>query len=138
MPSSRATRQARILPSHPREPKPPGTSTPSTPLSSARASSSVMFSASTQRTCTRQPAAMPACFSASCTERYASCSLTYLPTRAISTDSRAVVDPLGQLEPLGQVGLGSVEAELAADQRVEALLAAGRSARDRRRGRRRS
>ena len=67
--SSRATRQARILPSQPREPKPPGTSTPSTPASSARASSSVMFSASTQRTCTRQPLWMPACLSASCTER---------------------------------------------------------------------
>ena len=33
---SRATRQARILPSQPREPKPPGTSTPSTPLELAR------------------------------------------------------------------------------------------------------
>ena len=32
-----------------------------------------------------------------------------------------VVDPLGQLEPVGQVGLGGVEAELAADQLVEAL-----------------
>ena len=35
----------------------------------ARASSSVMSSASTQRTWTRQPFAMPACLSASCTER---------------------------------------------------------------------
>ena len=67
--SSRATRQARIFPSQPREPKPPGTSTPSTPASSARASSSVMFSASTQRTLTSQPFWIPACRSASCTER---------------------------------------------------------------------
>ena len=35
----------------------------------ARASSSVMFSASTQRTRTSQPLWMPACLSASCTER---------------------------------------------------------------------
>ena len=46
--ASRATRQARILPSQPREPKPPGTSTPSTCSSSRCASSSDMPSASTQ------------------------------------------------------------------------------------------
>ena len=33
---------------------------------------------------------MPACLSASCTERYASWSFTYLPTSAISTDSVAL------------------------------------------------
>ncbi len=84
---SRATRQARIFPSQPREPKPPGTSTPSTCSSSRVASSSDMPSASTQRTRTRQPWWAPACFSASCTDRYASWSFTYLPTSAISTSS---------------------------------------------------
>ena len=69
IPCSRATRQARIFPSQPREPKPPGTSTPSTFSSSRRASSSDMPSASTQRTLTWQPWWMPACLSASCTER---------------------------------------------------------------------
>ena len=39
------------------------------PRARARASSSVMFSASTQRTSTSQPLWMPACLSASCTER---------------------------------------------------------------------
>src|SRR6266542_661505 len=90
MPRSRATRQARIFPSQPREPKPPGTSTPSTRSSSRVASSSDMFSASNQRTRTLQPCRTPACLSASCTERYASCSLTYLPTSAISTSPWSV------------------------------------------------
>ena len=105
IPRSRATRQARILPSHPREPKPPGTSTPSTSLERRRPPPrSDMSSASTQRTLTRQPWCTPACFSASCTERYASCSFTYLPTSAISTLAVERADPLGQLEPLAEVG----------------------------------
>src|SRR3954447_6428725 len=131
--SSRATRQARIFPSHPREPKPPGTSTPSTSASSARASSSDMFSASTQRTLTRQPEWMPACLSASCTDRYASCSFTYFPTSAISTvplrsPSRSTrrappPEPLDERVPLAHVGLRRVEAELLADELVEPLVA---------------
>src|SRR5258708_5817702 len=47
---SRATWQARIFPSQPRAPKPPGTSTPSTVSRSSAVSSYDMFSASTQRT----------------------------------------------------------------------------------------
>ena len=53
----------------PREPKPPGTRTPSTVSSSACASSSDIPSASNQRTRTEQPWWTPACLSASCTER---------------------------------------------------------------------
>ena len=48
--------------------------------------------------------------------------MTYLPTSAISTDSVACLDALGQLDPLGEVGLGRVDAELAADELVEPLL----------------
>src|SRR5581483_387366 len=52
-----------------RDAKPPGTSTPSTSASSARASASDMCSASTQRTRTFAPVAIPAWRSASCTDR---------------------------------------------------------------------
>ena len=104
MPRSRATRQAVIFPSQPREPKPPGTSTPSTPSSSAAASSRLMPSASNQRTLTPTPWWMPACFSASCTERYASWSFTYLPTSAISTSPLRLADPVGELVPLAELG----------------------------------
>src|SRR5581483_4094442 len=69
---SRATWQARIFPSQPRDPKPPGTSTPSTVSSSSAVSSYDMSSASTHCTWTAQPCASPPCFSASWTERYAS------------------------------------------------------------------
>ena len=86
---SRATWQARIFPSQPRDPKPPGTRMPSTCSSSRTASSYDMCSASTQRTRMRQPEWTPPCLSASCTERYASWSLRYLPTSAISTSSRS-------------------------------------------------
>src|SRR6476646_8354850 len=55
IPRSRATRQARIFPSQPREPKPPGTSTPSTCSRSCVASSTDIPSASPQRTCTVAP-----------------------------------------------------------------------------------
>ena len=57
---------------------------------------------SARRTCA--PWWMPACLSASCTERYASWSFTYLPTSAISTHPVALGDPLRQLEPLAEVG----------------------------------
>ena len=118
---SRATWQARIFPSQPREPKPPGTSTPSTCSSSRAASSYDMCSASTQRTRTRAPWWTPACLSASCTERYASWSFTYLPTSAISTSSSSSRLRSMQLLPLAEVGSVALEAELLADERVEAL-----------------
>ena len=118
---SRATRQARIFPSHPREPNPPGTSTPSACSSSWTASSYVMFSASTQRTWTRQPAWTPACLSASWTERYASWSFTYLPTSAISTSSRSSRVRSIELGPLAELGGRRLEPELLADERVEPL-----------------
>ena len=54
----------------------------------------------------RSRARSPACLSASCTERYASWSFTYLPTSAISTSSRRLCDALEQLVPLGEIRLG--------------------------------
>ena len=48
--------------------------------------------------------------------------MTYLPTSAISTDSLRPVDPLGQLEPLAELGGGRVDPELPADELVEPLL----------------
>ena len=118
---SRATRQARIFPSQPREPNPPGTSTPSAASSTSAASSYDMCSASTQRTRTRQPWWTPACLSASCTERYASCSFTYLPTSAISTSPWRLVDPVDQVCHSPRIGRRRVDPELLADERVEAL-----------------
>ena len=81
-----------------------------------------MFSASNQRTRTRQPWCTPECFSASCTERYASCSFTYLPTSAISTSPSSAVDPLDERAPLLVGAARRVEPELVEDERVEPLL----------------
>ena len=121
--SSRATRQARILPSQPREPNPPGhehaVDVRELGARPRRASSS---SASTQRTCTRHAVAMPACFSASCTERYASWSFTYLPTSAISTvSSRSSIRSVRSSHS-PRSAAGASMPELAADELVEALL----------------
>ena len=89
----------------------------------ARASSSDMPSASTQRTSTRQPWWMPACLSASCTERYASCSFTYLPTSAISTVLVALARCARSSSAHSPSSAGRRgEPELLADELVEALL----------------
>ncbi len=82
---SRAYRMASILPSMPRFPKPPGTKMPWTPASSRSAVSAVTSSELTQRMFTETPFSMPPWVSASATDRYASCSPTYLPTRAMVT-----------------------------------------------------
>src|SRR3954465_13675210 len=95
-----------------------------------------MFSASTQRTRTAQPLCRPACLSASCTERYASWSFTYLPTSAISTTSRRLCtrsssssqsDRSGSPSsspsppPTGKTGFPEPEPEPLADEPVEPL-----------------
>ena len=120
--SSRATRQARIFPSQPREPKPPGTSTPSTPASSARASSSVMFSASTQRT--RDAAAG---VDARVLERLVDGEVGVVELHVLADERdldrlAALAEPLDEVVPLAEVGVGRVDPELLADEPVEALL----------------
>ncbi len=66
---SLAYRMALILPSMPRSPKPPGTSTPSQPASSSAALAPVTVSLLTHRTSTFMPLAMPAWVRASTTDR---------------------------------------------------------------------
>ena len=117
---SRATRQARIFPSQPREPKPPGHEHPVDLLEQRR--SPLRATSLPHRPSSRArfaPWCAPACFSASCTDRYASCSFTYLPTSAISTSSVALLHPLGQVEPVAEIGSAGGEPELLADQPVE-------------------
>ena len=74
-----------IIPSIPRLPKPPGTIIPSASLSISPVFSSVSFSLSIQLISISVSREYPACRRASATERYASCSFTYFPTRAILT-----------------------------------------------------
>ena len=66
---SRAIWAARILPSQPRPPKPPGIRMPSALSSRAATSGSPTVSESTQSTSTLQPWWMPECRSASTTDR---------------------------------------------------------------------
>ncbi len=117
-PRSRANRAAVILPSMPRPPKPPGTRMPS---ARSRAASRWRSSASTQSMCSSTPWWMAACLSASATERYASWSWTYLPTRAMRTCAVARADALHQPAPVGEVGRRRGEAEALADDPREAL-----------------
>ena len=122
IPRSRATRQARILPSHPREPKPPGTSTPSTPSSSRAASSSVMFSASTQRTRT-----LHAVVDARVLERLVHGQVGVVELHVLA-DERDLdlafepVDPLDERLPLVVRAARRGDPELVEDERVEPLL----------------
>mmetsp|Transcript_1626 Transcript_1626/g.4201 ORF Transcript_1626/g.4201 Transcript_1626/m.4201 type:complete len:344 (+) Transcript_1626:407-1438(+) len=93
----RAWLMAQILPSTPRLPKPPGTSTPPAVRSLLQASSypawlsalvdSSRWSASIQTISSLLLALMQACCSALMTDRYASDSPVYLPTMAILTSS---------------------------------------------------
>ena len=83
---SRAYCAARIMPSMPRSPKPPGTSTPPQPPSTSPTFSAISVSESTHSICTCASHAVPAWNSDSATLRYASCRPVYLPTRAIFTD----------------------------------------------------
>ena len=99
---SRAKWAARTLPSMPRWPKPPGTRIPATPSSRSCRFSWVSASESTQRTLASTSCAQAAWRSASVTDRYASGSSMYLPTRAIST-----------------TGLGALIRATSARQRVE-------------------
>ncbi len=66
---SRAQWAARTLPSIPRWPKPPGTSTPAAPASRSSTFSGVSASLSTQRTFASTPFAQAACLRASVTDR---------------------------------------------------------------------
>ena len=68
-PCSRAYRMAAIIPSVPRSPKPPGTSTPAQPESTWAAFVSVTSSESTHRMSTTASLAVPAWFKDSTTER---------------------------------------------------------------------
>ena len=73
------------MPSIPLSPKPPGTRMPSTSPSVSSTFSGVTSSESTHLISTSASFATPACFKDSTTEIYASCSETYLPTRATRT-----------------------------------------------------
>ena len=78
----------------------------------------------------------PACLSASCTDRYASCSFTYLPTSAISTTSSLSLHALVQVEPVAEIGLGgAADPSFSHDEAVEPLRLQRGRARGRRRGR---
>ena len=117
---SRATRQARIFPSQPREPKPPGTSTPSTCSSSSRRFlERHPLGVDPAHAAPFAPWCAPACLSASCTERYASCSLHVLADERDLDDFVAPLDPLVQVEPLAEIRFGRRQAELLADEPVE-------------------
>ena len=74
-----------ILPSTPRQPKPPGTKIPSTSLYTSAKSvpSASTASESTHLMFTFVSSTIPAWPNASATEIYASCNATYLPTRAM-------------------------------------------------------
>ena len=76
---------ARIFPSTPRFPNPPGTRMPLTSPSSRSAVSGVRRSESTHLIVTVARLGIPPCFNASTTEIYASCSCVYFPTSAIRT-----------------------------------------------------
>ena len=82
---SRAQRHAQIMPSMPRLPNPPGTSTPAQSPSSFGAVSSVTSSLSIQTISTAVPSLKPACASASTMDIYASCRRIYLPQMAMRT-----------------------------------------------------
>ncbi len=94
---SRQNWMASILPSMPRMPKPPGTMTPSARLRRSATVSRVSSSESTQRISSLRPWWMAECLRASQTERYASWSCTYLPTRAMVTGS--VASPMRSTRP---------------------------------------
>ncbi len=119
--SSRATRQARIFPSQPREPKPPGTRTPSTPeeLGAGLVDGHVLGidPADVHVAAGRDTRVLE--------------SLVHREICVVQLDVLAderdldrlapVVDALGELEPVTEVGRRSVEPELAAHELVEPL-----------------
>ena len=65
---------------------------------------------------------MPAWRSASVSDLYESVRSTYLPTIAMSTSSFGMLQRVDQLRPTRQVGRRRVEAELVADDVVQALV----------------
>ncbi|CAC7111089.1 Uncharacterised protein [Staphylococcus aureus] len=74
---------ALILPSLARKPNPPGTKIPSTSARYSAAFSSVTSLESIHLMSISLAKGYPACFNDSTTDKYASCKLTYLPTKPI-------------------------------------------------------
>ena len=122
IPRSRATRQAVIFPSQPREPKPPGHEDAVDALELGRGLLEAHPLGVDPADADPMPWWMPACLSASCTERYASWSFTYLPTSAISTSPLAFADPVGSSSHSPSRARRRAARALA-DEAVEALLA---------------
>src|SRR5438045_1016228 len=125
---SRPKRVALTLPSMPRYPKPPGTTMPSSPTSGSTSSERSRCSLSIHCSFTSQPAAHAAWRTASATERYASGSSMYLPTRPIVNGTRdareerevdiedvLLADVLAELPDRLEVGEGFDVADGAAD-----------------------
>ena len=124
MPCSRAIRAASILPSIPRSPKPPGIRMPS--ASSIAAQDLLVVHASRSRPSRprrRQPCSKPEWRSASTTDRYASSSCTYLPTRAIRTGACSCAAPAFSMKPFHDVEVGRrrLHAEVVEHEVVDAL-----------------